>query len=112
MINENYLAGFFDGEGTCMVQYQKKKGTDKTYPHATVLLSQSGADGLRLLEEIQKDYGGRIYLHVSAGQHKAKKNAYKLYWNKDEATTMLQRILPYLKLKQLEAQDTLMYLTR
>ena len=77
-----------------------------------MLLSQSGEDGLILLEEIKKLFGGTIYLHLKAGQHKATKNAYKLYWNKEDAVVMLEQILPFLVLKQQHAKTVLEYLKR
>jgi len=77
-----------------------------------VLLSQSGEDGLRLLEEIQLSYGGNIYQHLKPGQHKATKAAYKLYWNREEAITLINAIGDYLILKQGVANEVLTYLTR
>jgi hypothetical protein len=111
-LTPQYLAGFFDGEGTISVQWNRKKGTDKKYPHSTVLLSQSGEDGYNLLKEIQDQYGGKIYLHLRKGEYKATKNAWKLYWNKTEAIKMLQQIQPYLILKQQNAIVALEYLQR
>ena len=105
-----YLAGFFDGEGTFFIGKQIKKG--KEYPHASVLLSQSGEEGLTLLTEIQKRFGGRLYEHLKPGQHKATKSAYKLYWNRVEAIQLIRCLLPYLILKEGKALEVLMYLTR
>ncbi len=109
-----YLAGFFDGEGTFYLGLQKAKhpNNPKMYPKAQVLLSQSGEDGLRLLKEIQSEYGGSIYLHLHPGQHKAKKTAYKIWWNKEEAITLITILLPHLRIKKQQAQDVLTYLTR
>lgn len=105
-----YLAGFFDGEGTFYLGKQYKNG--KEYPKAQVLLSQSGDNGLKLLEQIQEKYGGSIYLHLRAGQHKATKEAYKIYWNKEEAIKLINVLLPHLILKQKEASLVLEYLKR
>lgn len=111
-IHPRYLAGFFDGEGTFKVLYNIKKSNGKKYPHATVMLSQSGEDGKDLLEKIRKEYGGNLYLHLTTGQHKATKNAYKLYWNKAEAILLINDILPYLILKKQAAKKVLEYLER
>lgn len=110
MISLEYLAGFFDGEGTFYLGKQFKKG--KEYPHATVMLSQSGDDGLKLLESVQLQYGGSIYQHLKPGQYKATKAAYKLYWNKDEAIRLILNLQDYLILKRTAAQEVLKYLTR
>lgn len=109
-IDIRYLAGFFDGEGCFYIGTQKKK--DKTYPKAQILLGQSGEDGLVLLQDIQKEYGGNLYLHLKPGQSGATKNAYKLWWNKLEGIILITKLLPHLKLKQQEARNVLNYLTR
>lgn len=110
MITLEYLAGFFDGEGTFYIGKQVKNG--KEYPHATIMLSQSGDEGFHLLTQIQADYGGSIYEHLKAGQHKATKSAYKLYWNKEEGIVLCELLIPYLILKKQSAQTVLSYLTR
>ena len=106
-----YLAGFFDGEGTFYLGLQTSRN-GKEYPKAQVMLSQSGEDGLALLTTIQINYGGNIYQHLKAGEHKATKAAYKLYWNKEEAIRLIGEIGPYLILKKQAAQEVLQYLTR
>lgn len=114
MLSLDYLAGFFDGEG-CFYLGMQKAGNPKNpkqYPKAQVLLSQSGEDGLKLLEAIQKQYGGTIYQHLKPGQHKATKPAYKIWWNKDEAITLINLLLPKLIIKKRDAQAVLQYLTR
>lgn len=114
MLSPQYLAGFFDGEGTFYLGYQKAKhpNNKKLYPKAQVILSQSGDSGLALLETIKEQYGGSIYLHLRPGQHKAKKTAYKIWWNKDEAILLINQLLPHLVLKKTEAEEVLKYLTR
>lgn len=109
-MSPEYLAGFFDGEGTFYIGRQIKNG--KEYPHATVMLSQSGESGLQLLERIQLEYGGNIYQHLKPGQYKATKAAYKLYWNAAEAVTLIERIGEHLILKQSAANEVYTYLTR
>ena len=109
-MSPEYLAGFFDGEGTFYIGKQYKNG--KIYPKAQVMLSQSGFEGFLLLEEIQKKFNGTIYQHLKAGEHKATKPAYKLYWNKEEAIKLCEILIPYLKLKKQAAEDVLAYLTR
>lgn len=114
MITPEYLAGFFDGEGTFYIGTQKAKNPNnpKKYPHCIVLLSQSGDNGLSLFKEIQAIYGGNIYTHLRVGEHKATKTAYKIYWNKQEAIRLIEILLPHLKIKQQEAKEAFSYLTR
>lgn len=109
-MSPEYLAGFFDGEGTFYLGYQKKN--DKVYPKAQVLLAQSGKEGYELFENIQKEYGGSIYTHLVAGEHKATKDAYKMYWNKEEAILLIEKLLPFLIIKKEAAALVLIYLKR
>lgn len=113
-VSPEYLAGFWDGEGCFYIGWQKAKHKDnkKLYPKAQVLLSQSGEDGLSLLEAIQQQYGGTIYTHLRPGEHRAKKTAYKIWWNKEEAIKLIQILLPHLILKKQQAEEVLQYLTR
>lgn len=110
MITTEYIAGFFDGEGTFYIGKQLKNG--KEYPKAQILLSQSGEDGLELLKQIQHKFGGNIYHHLKVGEHKATKDAYKLYWNKEEGASLCVALIPHLILKQKAAKEVLKYLTR
>ena len=110
LVSQEYLAGFFDGEGTFYIGKQYKNGVE--YPHASIMLSQSGDEGLKLLEAIQSQYGGKIYEHLKAGEHRATKSAYKLYWNKVEGIKLCKLLIPLLILKQQSAQTVLQYLTR
>lgn len=109
-VSEEWLAGFWDGEGCFQIGKQIKNG--KEYKHASILLSQSGEDGKELLLEIQKQYGGNFYQHLKIGQHKATKNAYKLYWNKEEGKQLIRRIKDKLLLKKNQAEELLLYLER
>lgn len=109
-MSPEYLAGFFDGEGCFYLGEQVKNG--KSYPKAQILLGQSGEDGLQLLLRIQSLYGGNLYHHLKVGEHKATKNAYKLWWNKEEGVKLITVLLPHLILKQQQAQKVLDYLTR
>ena len=106
-ISIEYLAGFMDGEGCFALGTQIKKSNGKEYPNAKILLSQSGPEGLRLLERIQYEYGGRIYHHLKVGEHKATKDAYKLYWNKQDGLEFCRKIIPHLILKKEQAQKVL-----
>jgi len=113
-ITPEYLAGFFDGEGTFYIGWQKAKNPSnlRKYPHASIMLSQSGEEGLQLFEDIQTEYGGSIYKHLDAGQHKATKPAYKIYWNKEEGVLLIKTLLPFLRIKKQQAEEVLSYLTR
>lgn len=108
MVSDEWLAGFFDGEGTIqLASYPSRNG--KLYTTLKVLLAQSGEEGKALLEEVVEQYGGRVYEHLKAGQHKATKSAYKWYICATNAAAFLRRIEPYLKLKKEKAQDAIRF---
>ena len=108
-LTNDYIAGFFDGEGSATLAPLRKNG--KVYTRFEVVLAQSGENGLVLLERIQKQHGGKIYKNKDT-QGRQTKTAYKLYWNKEEAITFLVTMLPHLQLKKQAAQDVLDYLRR
>lgn len=102
-ISKEYLAGFFDGEGCIYLGYTSASGTKKKYPSLIVTLAQSGEEGLKLLLQIQKNYGGRLH-------HKKKikvshKEAYQLRWRGKNAILFLDLIGKYLNIKQQKASD-------
>lgn len=107
-----WVAGFFDGEGCAKIGKQAKVKSGIIYPHASLTLSQSGEDGLAVLEAVQKQFGGKIYHHLRVGEHKATKNAYKLYWNKEDGAAFLIKLIPHLKLKKQDCQTVLNHYQR
>jgi hypothetical protein len=111
-VSIEWLAGFFDGEGTFWVGEQTDKKNGKKYPKCIVMLSQSGDKGKEVLETIQETFGGNLYQHLEVGQHKATKPAYKLYWNKNEAIKLIEKLRSFLLIKHEEANRAYQYLTR
>lgn len=109
-IHEGWLAGFVDGEGCFKVTEQYKNG--RIYGHHSIMLSQSGDHGREVLQAIQAEYGGQLYLHLRAGEHKATKDAWKLYWRRDEGAIFIRRILDKLILKRQDAETVLAYIER
>lgn len=103
MITKEYLAGFFDGEGCIYLGTTSASGTNRKYPSLIVSLAQSGENGLHLLLDIQKEYGGSL-------SHKKKikdshKDAYQLRWRGKKGVIFLDQIGKYLKIKQQKASD-------
>lgn len=109
-ISLQYLAGLMDGEGCFKLKQQKIRGSI-CHGHS-IILSQSGEDGRELLEKIQSQFGGKLYLHLKPGQHGATKPAYKLYWNKAEGIKLLSSLIGHLILKRSDAELVLAHLTR
>jgi len=107
-----WIAGFFDGEGHVSIGMQKHYKTGKLYGRKNILLGQSGPEGLAILKEVQTMCGGQLYLHMKAGEGKATKDAWKLYWRAKEGRKFLEQITPYLRLKQKAALEALEYIKR
>lgn len=61
-LTPEYLAGFFDGEGSVGVYPRLKDRTKtKTYFVLVVSLAQSGKNGYLILSHLQKIFGGTVY---------------------------------------------------
>lgn len=92
MISIEWLAGFFDGEG-CIGIY----GAPSLSLHMTLVQTNFG-----VMSEIQKEFGGRLY---EVKRYSSKHNRiWKLSWNAKTTFNLLQKIFPYLKVKQEQAQ--------
>ena len=108
----DWIAGFFDGEGHVSIGMQRHFKNGKLYGRKNIILGQSGPDGLEILKQIQLQCGGQLYHHLKPGEHKATKDAYKLYWKAEEGKKFLEQIIPHLKLKQKAALEVLDYIRR
>jgi hypothetical protein len=114
MLSWQYIAGFFDGEGSVMVS------SNTTYsftPHLSVC--QSGERGRILLLAI-KDFleregikTNRLYdTSRNPAQDKKWKTLYSLRCSESGSVKiMLQKMFPYLHIKKVESQDMLRMLT-
>ena len=87
IITEQYLAGFFDGEG-CV---NCSKGRNDV-PH--VMISISGTCK-KLLEEISKKYGGKVYIKNKYKDHHTQ--AYS--WHVSKYREFVEDILPFTNIK-------------
>lgn len=95
-----WLAGFFDGEGSIGV-YSRNTNRDKTirYFVLVVSLAQSGKIGKDICDTLQKIYGGSVYKGKS--KHKPQ---WKWNVSADLAQRFLYSIKPYLINKKEEAE--------
>ena len=94
-----WLAGFFDGEGSIGV-YARNTNRDKSirYYVLVVSLAQSGNIGKQICEKLQSIYGGSVYLGKSAHKPQWKWNV-----SADLAQQFLYTIKPFLINKKEEA---------
>lgn len=108
--NLDWVAGFFDGEGCIYYHPDTVKSTIKgkqySYPAVQVILAQSGDEGKLLLELFQAQYGfGKIT--SKHGSSLTKKTPYMTRLSGKKALLFLQKLEPYLLLKQDKARMVL-----
>lgn len=86
-LSNEYIAGFFDGEGSIMIEPT----------HNYFLKVSIGNNNKEILEEIQKIFCGTISL---AKRYDNNKNSYIWVVKCKKAENFLKDILPFLKIKQ------------
>lgn len=108
--NLHWVGGFFDGEGC--IYYNPScvkctvKGKKYSYPEVQVIVSQSGDSGRILMEMFQAEYGfGKIT--SSHGSKLTKKTPYMTRMSGKKALLFLQKIEPFLLLKQDKAREVI-----
>lgn len=104
-----YLAGFFDGEG-CITSMKVKKGYKMV---GRIQISQSQDRGKILLDEIREFFAqhGITSSICSRAPYGNRVEGHFLYINSQESSMKFMRgVFPYLRIKKLEAQDTMRYL--
>jgi len=88
MENIAYLAGLFDGEGSCSIQIQRKPRIN--FNHRMTMSIKYGHE---VLSELVKEFGGKIYYYDDnmARWHLGKKQ---------QMIRAIKLMLPYLKIKK------------
>lgn len=98
--NVQWLAGFFDGEGSIGI-YPRNANRNKTirYYVLVVSLAQSGDYGEWILKNLQQKYGGSVYSQI--------KSNHKLMWKWNicakKAVSFLYEIESFLIVKRSQA---------
>ena len=104
-MDDQYAAGFFDGEGCVLIERQSPRDGHPSPKHA--LLVTIGNTHLPILRALRAEYGGRIGLNRKATER------HKAYWQwrlgPSLAVTFLNRIRPYLVEKEPQAWLALEY---
>lgn len=104
-MNNNYLAGFFDGEGSISIIYYNKRNINEFY-----ILIQISNTNLDILKEFQKRFSGKIYpLKIKSENHT---QAYSWKITAIVASLFLKNMLPYLVIKKSQAELALKFQQR
>lgn len=101
MMNNSYLAGFMDADGSIMLLKSKNPTESNLYYR---LVAQVTNRDLRILNVLQVRFGGKITL---LDNHKINSNWQKVYrWRAhgNNALKFLLKVKPYLELKREQAE--------
>lgn len=102
-ISDAYIAGFFDGEGCVFIA---RKGQADVHS-GRVVFSNTNHD---LLAEIQQALGGVGTLHKAHPGSETQSQVWVLICAEAASQVVLERLMPYLRLKRREAETMLDFL--
>lgn len=97
MISSEYIAGFFDGEGCVTIMFSGK--TRQAQLRITITNTDKN-----VLDEIQKEVGGRVYPVRGKTIPTHWKQGYHLDLSTDTAYKLLKRIEPFVIVKRNQVQ--------
>jgi hypothetical protein len=90
MMDFRWLAGFFDGEGCVYLQSMTR--VNRRLPRYCLQISITQNDRF-ILEEIQKEFGGQVYLHKG-------RRCYRWRITGMASLPFLQAVCPYVRIKK------------
>lgn len=95
MVSLEYIAGFFDGEGSIGIYHRKGRG----FHLRTQLVQNHSQNMIEIYNYLVENYGGNLSSSISITGKQ------KLNWqlNADKAVRFLNDICPHLRLKQDQA---------
>lgn len=98
-----YLAGIIDGEGTiCIAHKNRKKHKESRYHQPYLSITQADVPYIEWLYGVLGELGN---IHIRfKGQHRI-----QCSWNiySGKAVAVLERVLPYLRIKKLQAEGAI-----
>lgn len=103
VVSAEYLAGFFDGEGSVMLCQTGRMMPDGFRNSWTLKCAIPQVD-VNVLAAIKADWGGTIALSSKAKHSTNQRQVYRLQWFGDDAVEMLKSIYPHLILKKDRAE--------
>lgn len=103
MLELSYIAGFFDGEGSVGIHRSYAKNRAVRYELQVALVNTDP----RPLWEVQKMFGGGVYLRKHLPKHK---DTYHWTLGQRASETFLKAILPWLIVKKARAELALEFM--
>jgi LAGLIDADG endonuclease len=110
MITWQYLAGFFDGEGSVSITSNHRSGFN-----IAIQLPQSGIEGLALLTTIREflmEQGiqvQQIYTRDKSSPLSKKTDNRLQIGNRDSSIAFLKSILPFVQIKKSKVEDAIRF---
>ena len=102
-----YIAGFFDGEGSI------SWSTPKKYPNKKYPRVELGNTNFQIIEEISYQFNGKFDTQWAKSKRSIGTKPFaRWYCYGKNAYTFLRAICPHLRIKQQQALDALKYLER
>ena len=99
-----YIAGLFDGEGSCSFVYRKASKNGKRYGRLEAKITNCDKP---VLDWVAQSFGsGGVYLGGHVGVV-GRRQAYNFMVSNEQARKFLRAILPYLLVKRTRAEELL-----
>ena len=104
-----YIAGIFDGEGCIDITKDLRHGSGGWLLRAKITNSS-----LKVLKEIQKQFGGRLHQihgenYHSAGGSVSRVAVWDLTWRGSQATSLLWMLWPFIRIKEAQLSVALAF---
>ena len=112
-----YLAGLLDGEGCIRIASAYHTNVKKRVSPSVLLSTKKrnywvqvllGNSDVNVLKDIQEQWGGNLSLRSSMRRGKPFGN---MTWNKQKAVELLRHLKPYLRIKAIECQVALEFVS-
>jgi len=99
-IGDSEIAGFLDGDGCIGIYRVKRRRAASWHYVLNVIFTQSRADKMKILQDIQKKHGGYM---CQVKEHPRCAMAWQLRMTGAAALNLILAIRPYLRVKKVQA---------
>ncbi|WP_438971906.1 LAGLIDADG family homing endonuclease [Methylophaga sp.] len=101
LMDDSYVGGFTDADGCIGVAKQRYKGRDNICHRLKLSIAQNN---LEVLEEIQKIIAEKSFISKQKRDSSSNRQGYSLVYDGAHALRAIQKIAPFLRRKQYEAE--------
>ena len=105
-----YTAGIIDGEGCIKVYKVDAEVCHRPHNRYTLGVQVNMVD-TAVVKWLHQTYGGYFYLHkINVKNHPNWRDSHRWYLQNHHCTDFLTAVLPYLRIKKVQAQEALKFL--